>query len=62
MAKSGADVEIEFLNRKISELERAKELVYEARMSASTSEPAAEKPKRGRPKRKGMPLPAEKEA
>jgi hypothetical protein len=56
MAKIGADVEIEFLNRKISELERAKELVYEARMSASASEPAAEKPKRGRKPRKGLPV------
>jgi hypothetical protein len=56
MAKSGVDVAIAkldagiaVLQREIAGLERAKELVREA------SEPSAEKPKRGRKPRKGLP-------
>ena len=51
MAKSVIEVALANIDAKIAALQHAKELI----VAASTSEPAAEKPKRGRKPRKGLP-------
>ena len=51
MAKSVIEMALANIDEAMAALAHAKELI----IAASTSEPAAEKPKRGRPKRKGLP-------